>query len=105
MKLGRLFLVFLDWVIALPYTLEDFLAAWEESEFKPFQLITPFLEELGEIYSIRVYDSYFNPSTMTMVLEYLVETNRGLFSVKIVYGENPGKAIAEYFKRGKRNRL
>ena len=49
--------------------------------------------------NVRLYASYFDPRTMTAVIEYIVEFDTGTLSAKIVHANNPSKALIEYYRK------
>jgi len=90
----------------LPYNFGEILQAWEEDRMKPFELVRNLVEELGEeVRSVRLYGAYFDPKTMTAVIEYMVDFRRGTYGVKIVHAENPRKAIMEYYRVEREGKL
>jgi len=45
-------------------------------------LLKGLIEEIaGKVKSVRLYRSYFNPSTQTAVLEYFIEVKEGTLGV------------------------
>ena len=99
-----------DKIIPASIGFTELLEAWEKDELKPFELVRSAVEHaLGRIRCVRLYGTYFNPKTMTAVIEYLVDfeelQSSGTTSVKIVHAKDPSKAIAEYYEAEKSGKL
>jgi len=47
---------------------------------------------------VRLYGSYFNPASGVAVVEYIVKAEEGEVGVKVVYAEDPGRALMEYYE-------
>lgn len=106
----RTYLYISDLFRPLPYSFGQIVEAWEEDKMKPFELVKSIVEEeLGEIRGVRLYGAYFDPETMTAVIEYMVEYSgegrRGIHSVKIVHAKSPQRAIMEYYEAEKKGKL
>jgi len=58
----------------LLYSFREILQAWKEDRMKPFELVRNLVEEeLGEVRGVRLYGAYFDPETMTAIIEYMVD--------------------------------
>jgi len=96
------YLCIFERLIPIELSLLEILELFETDKTLPFLRVKDIVEdELGTIYQVRFYSSYFNPSSMTVVLEYIVVYSYGEASIKIIYAENPEKAIREYYKRSR----
>ena len=98
--MGKTYPYFMDLFRELPYSFQNILEAWEQDPLKPFKMVKSIIErEYGIIHDVRFHGSYFNPSSMTVIIEYMVEHSRGTTGVKIIHAENPAKALMEYNAR------
>ncbi|PLJ77125.1 hypothetical protein [Infirmifilum sp. SLHALR2] len=104
---GRAFLYVGDVFKPLQLSLDEFLEAWEGDKMALFELVRGEVErELGEVRGVRLLGAFLEPSSMTAVVEYLVELARGgEASVKLVHAEDPGRALMEYYRAEREGRL
>ena len=81
---------------------------FELAEKDPLKLFESVREVLGdyikEIKDVRVYDIYFDPSSLEVLVEYLVKCELGEVSVKLIYSRNPRVTLNKYYKHEKRLR-
>ncbi len=88
----------MDQFIETSLSLYDLAELYEEDKLKPFNLVKDLIvKHLGEIRSVKVHMTYFNPEKLTAVIEYLVETRYGEVSVKIICSNNPQETLKEYY--------
>jgi len=73
-------------------SLKEILEAWERDRLGLFELVRGEVEGLlGE--GCKAAGPFLDPSSMTAVVEYLVElSSGGECSVKVVYADDPGRA-------------
>jgi len=104
---GRVYLYVGDVFRPLQLSLRDVLEAWERDRLGPLELVRDEVEaELGVVKGVRLLGAFLDPSSMTAVVEYLVElTEGGEASVKIVCAEDPGRALMEYYRAEREGRL
>jgi hypothetical protein len=89
----------MDKFIALDITLDKMLELAENRPLALFELVRGLVEsEVGEISSVSVYRKYFDSETLDVVLEYLIRCNLGELSVKILYSDNPARALSKYYE-------
>ena len=82
----------------LDINLSELIELVENRPEKLFEKIRSHVEKkLGEIRKVSVYNVYFNPETMTIVVEYLIEHANGESSLKIIYSDNPAEGLKEYY--------
>lgn len=77
---------------------EDVLQAFKEDKKKPFELVRTLVEEQGvkgirkvEFQDALVVDDDF-------LIEYLVESNDGMLTVKLIAFETPRKMVMRYYE-------
>jgi len=89
---GCVFLYVGDVFRPLQLSLKELLEAWEGDRLALFELVRGEVErELGEVRGVRLLGAFLEPSSMTAVVEYLVElAGGGECSVKVVHAEDPG---------------
>jgi len=104
---GRAFLYVGDVFRPLRLSLGELLEAWEGDRLGLFELVKSDVErELGEVRGVRLLGAFLDPSTMTAVVEYLVElAGGGECSVKVVHADDPGRALMEYYRAEREGRL
>jgi len=104
---GRVFLYAGDVFRPLRLSLGELLEAWERDRLGLFELVRGEVErELGEVVGVRLLGAFLDPSSMTAVVEYVVELARGgETSVKVVHAEEPGRALMEYYRAEREGRL
>lgn len=54
------------------------------------------------VIDVKFCDSYLNPETGVVVVEYMVRFQRGVLSVKLIHAKNPISALEEYYRNEKR---
>jgi len=96
---GCAFLYVGDVFRPLQLSLDELLEAWEGDRLGLFELVKSDVErELGEVRGVRLLGAFLDFSSITAVVEYLVELARGVeASVKIVHAEDSG---GEHLQQG-----
>jgi len=91
----------------LQLSLKELLEAWEGGRLGLFELVRDEVEGLlGEVSGARLVGAFLDPSSMTAVVEYVVElAGGGECSVKVVHAEDPGRALMEYYRAEREGRL
>ena len=93
------YLYLYDILTPVELTFSELVQAFEEDPIKPYMLLKELVEEkTGKVKDVKLYKSYFSPSTKTAVLEYFIKVEEGTLGVKIVHAEKPSKALMEYHK-------
>ena len=96
----------MDLFKSLNITLDKLIEMFEKDKLKPFELVKDFVEELiGKEYNVKFYAYYFNPQTMTLVIEYFINYPNGTVSLKIIHAKNPQKALQEYYEAEKKGKF
>ena len=54
------------------------------------------VNDFREIRCVRVYDMYF--SDAGLLVEYLIETEVGEVSAKLIYSDNPALTLRKYYE-------
>ena len=86
-----------DAFIPIDLTLDRMVELFEEGSL--FKAIEGVVEHyVGGVKGVRLYGSYFNPASGVAVVEYMVEAREGEVGVKVVYAEDPAKALTEYYE-------
>ncbi len=71
----------------------------EEDPLKLFESIRGIVGEyFKEIRGVRVYDVYFDPSSLEVLVEYLVRCRYGELSVKLIYARDPRVTLSKYYE-------
>jgi len=74
----------------------------EHAESKPlalFEFVRDIIEdEVGRIESVSFHEAYFDPKALDVVLEYFVRCSLGELSVKILYSDDPVRALSRYYE-------
>ena len=87
-----------DTLIPVDLTFEELARLFEEGVFKPLEAVREALGRLGEAKSVKFNGSYLNIASGMAVIEYILEVEEGEIGVKLVYAEDPVKALAEYYE-------
>jgi len=73
-----------------------------ENPLKLFVLVRDVVGEyVGSIEHVNIHGMYFSTHEPEFVVEYMVKCVHGEVSVKIIYSEDPVKALAKYYKHEK----
>ena len=74
----------------------------EMAEKEPLRIFNSIRKALTgivkEIKIVRVHDTYFNPDTSELVIEYLIESDIGNISVKFIHSSDPSQTLINYYK-------
>jgi len=93
----------LDRFIEVDLSFEQLVRLWERGSVEPLEAIRSIVEkEIGAINNVKKHAPYFNPQEGFIVIEYIVEAEKGEVSVKIVYAEDQHKALMRYYDAEKR---
>jgi len=64
-----------------------------------FEYVKDVVEDyVKEIRSVRVRGKFFDPETLDLVVEYIVECEAGTISAKIIYSEKPSLTLQKFYK-------
>jgi len=70
-----------------------------ETPYKLFELVRGAIEErIGRVERVKLYKTYIDPSTLELLIEYIVEFEHGELSVKIIYSNSPTKTLQKYYE-------
>jgi len=70
-----------------------------ESPYRLFELVREAVEErIGRVERVKLYRVYMDPSTLELLIEYIVEFEHGEISVKIINSNNPTKTLQKYYE-------
>ncbi len=94
----------MDRFIFLDIPLDKVLEFIEDRPLDLFELVRNIIEdETGQVYDVEVYRKYFNPRSLDIVVEYLIKCRVGEVSVKLIYSNDPVKALRKYYEAEKDN--
>ena len=100
--MSQIYAYFMDLFKPVNTNFDKLVEIFEEDELKPFELVRDFVEEyVDKDYEVKFYAYYFNPKTMTLVIEYFINYKNGTISLKIIHARNPQKALQEYYEAEK----
>ena len=89
----------MDRFIPLKISIDKVLELVESDPLGLFNYVKTIVEEkVGKIYRVTLYDVFFDPKELDIVIEYMVYCRIGNISVKLIYSENPSKALEKYYK-------
>ncbi len=98
-EMSRTYVYLMDTFTELNLSFEELAEIFEKDKMKPFEIVKDSIKKyLGEIKGADLYSSYFNPKTLTSVIEYLVESKVGKVSVKIIHAESIERGLKEYYE-------
>ena len=81
---------------------EGLLKLWDQGILKPFEATKPIIEQvLGSIKRVNRYAILLKPEKKIAIFEYIVETEKGEVSLKIIHAENPSGALKDYHEARK----
>ena len=88
---------------------DKLLKLFKKDPSKLFEDVKEVLAEINvkEIKDVRVYETYHNPDSSELLIEYLVNYELGMISVKIIYSRSPKETLYKYYayeKQVKRSR-
>ncbi len=96
----RLYIYLLDRFIPSDLSIGELMELVEEDPIAPFNMVKAVVEdEIGHIQDVRLYGRYFDPSEMDVVIEYLIKGGFGEALVKLIYSEDPRRALLKYYAR------
>ncbi|RLE37160.1 hypothetical protein DRJ17_07145 [Candidatus Woesearchaeota archaeon] len=88
----------MDKFIPLDIPLDKVLEFAENRPLELFKLVRNIIEnEVGQVYDVEVYEKYFDPKDMDIVIEYFVKCSLGELSLKIIYSRDPMKTLNKYY--------
>ncbi len=75
----------------------------------PLQLFNAYVKHVVEkdlkaIRNVKVYNIYFNPKYMELLIDYVVECELGEVSVKVIYSKDPRTTLMHYYEYEKSKR-
>jgi len=101
----RLYIYLLDRFIPSDLPIGELIELIDEDPIAPFNMVKAIVEdEIGHIQDVRLYGRYFDPSEMDVVIEYLIKVSFGEVSVKLIYSEDPRRALLKYYASERRAR-
>jgi len=104
--MGRTYIYLLDTFRELGISFEELADKFEKDRSGLEELIRSLVEkDLERIKNIELYSSYFNPESLTAVIEYMVESDIGRVSVKVIHADSPARGLQEYYKAEDRNKV
>ena len=92
------FVYYLDMFKVVDMDTNTLLELVEKNPLEIFNSIKEILDDLGEIKDVQVHNVFFNSKTFEAVIEYIVCCNIGEVSVKVIYSNNPVKALRRYYE-------
>jgi len=93
----------MDRFITLNIPLDKVLELAENKPLELFELVKDIIEnEVGQVRDVNVYEKYFDPRNLDVVIEYFIRCNLGELSFKIIYSKDPAKALSKYYEYEKR---
>ena len=94
----NLYLYFMDRFITLNIPLDKVLELAENKPLELFELVKDIIEnEVGQVRDVNVYEKYFDPRNLDVVIEYFIRCDLGEVSVKIIYSKDPVEALGKYY--------
>ena len=74
----------------------------EENPLELFEIVREKLvddvKEIRTVRDVKVYNTYFDPSNLELLIEYLVECNEGEISIKVIHSHNPPATLRKYYE-------
>jgi len=85
--------------------LNRIIELFDEDPLKPLLEIQRFVETIinEKIIEAKFYKSYISRKTNIVIVEYLAKVKSGDVGIKIIYANNPSKALIEYYEAEKKN--
>ena len=76
---------------------ESLLKLWNQGILKPLEAVKPIVEQVSvSIKRINKHAILLRPENKIVVIEYVVETEKGEVSLKIIHAENPSEMLKHY---------
>ena len=70
---------------------------------KLFEIVRKVLD-IEDISGVRVYNTYFDPRSLELLIEYLVTCKLGEVSVKVIHSQDPIATLKKYYEYEKTKR-
>jgi len=70
----------------------------EKDPLKLFELVKKVLLDVKGISNVKVYDIYFDPHNLELLIEYLVTYKLGEVSVKVIHSQDPVATLKKYYE-------
>ena len=96
------YLYFMDKFVPLDIPLDKLMEHAESKPLALFEFVRDIIEdEVGRIESVSFHEAYFDPKALDVVLEYFIRCSLGELSVKILYSDDPVRALGKYYEHEK----
>ena len=93
------FVYLLDRFYPLEVPLGRLVELYNEDPIELFDIIKPLVEgKVGRVHDVRLYRGFVSRASGSAIVEYMVEVDEGEVGVKLIYAEDPGKALMEYYE-------
>ena len=98
MKKRKVYLYVMDILKELNIDSEVFFEA-SEDPLKLFNIVKRDIEKVtGKISGVKVYKTFLDPKKLNGLVEYIVDSNVGAISVKIIYSDKPVRTLIKYYR-------
>jgi len=99
------YLYFMDMFKPIDMDTDKLLKLAERDPLEIFNSIKEILEDLGEIREVQVYNVFFDPKSLELVIEYIMKCSIGEVSVKLIHSNNPIKTLRRYYEHERENKV
>ena len=101
----KTYVYYMDTFKPIDMDVDELLKLAERDPLEIFNSIKEILDDLGEIKDVQVYNMFFNPKTLELIIEYIVHCNIGTVSIKIIYSDNPIEALRRYYEHERKSKM
>lgn len=98
------YLYFMDMFKPIDMDTDKLLELAERNPLEIFNSIKEILSDLGEIREVQVYNIFFDPKSLELVIEYILKCSIGEISVKLIHSDNPVKTLERYYEHEKKSK-
>ena len=94
---GKTYIYIYNKFVETSLDFENLLKLWDQGILKPLEAVKPIVEQmLGSIKRANKHAILLRPENKIVVIEYIVETEKGGVSLKIIHAENPSETLKNY---------
>jgi hypothetical protein len=100
----KTYVYYMDMFKPIDMDTDKMLELAERDPLEIFNSIKEILSDLGEIREVQVYNIFFNPKSLELVIEYIMKRGIGEVSVKLIHSNNSIITLRRYYEHERRNK-
>jgi len=101
----KTYVYYMDVFKPIDMDIGELLELAERGPLEIFNSIKEILSDLGEIREVQVYNIFFDPKSLELVIEYILKCSIGEVSVKLIHSDNPAKTLEKYYEHERKSRI